>query len=873
MLSLNFCSKVPSVVLWPALLLLPEALLAQDFTGDGKPDILWRRRNAPEVGVWQMDGLAYGTAYTLQPRADSVWKIVGMADMGRPGGTNDGYNDILWENMATGEVAYWYMSNLNYLDAVLVQGATANYGWHVVGAGDFGSYVNGQVLTNLDAKTDIVLQHTPTLTKGLWIMNGSTFQIGVLLDDASPGWTLAAIGDFSLQTNQPPDGFKDLVYANYGTGQLAIQFMNGPNKLAYGFVNYLGNVFPIVEDKDYRVVGTGKFSTNTATRLDILFRHHTDGRQASWQMNGTNGVAGYEIWPHTWDTEYRMNTQELTDSTWRITRLTNRMLSASANSSPPQIILTFVDCPGYTFTIYRKEAGAPDYQQIASDVTGPYYTNNVQVGTAYDYYAYGYQSGSSDANLYARATVEAPPIHDRGRVLLIAETNLSTQIGVNLTNFMADLAGDGWTVIPKLDTPRHKDPETPWSIYNYNNATNLLNAMAIKTWIRSNYLNLANVKAVVILGHVAVPYSGTMASDGHTNDHAVPWAADLYYGDVVGQDWTTNSLYHFNEDYCPSIAELAVGRIDFARQPYFGTPDSQTLTAAETNLLSQYLEKSRRFRTCQWPYPLPNKAIYGDYILAENMSLLNAKGNSVAFFGNWPGQLIVGEPFKNNQTYKPVGYSSYLWAFVAGRDGAGGVYDPGPLHYNYTNIFHNGESPCAFWMLYGSYHADFNMSNNLPRCVLAKPNYGLVFIANSRTGLDTRYKLDSMALGETVGDEFLSSINETASKHRWLNIQGDPTLRLNSISPPTITSATTNGMVVYLSWSAGEAGSRYHVYRASSSLGPFELRTTGGSIPNTSYNEAHDANKPFYMVRGVKIAATGRGSYWNLSQGSTRKVQ
>ena len=58
-------------------------------------------------------------------------------------------------------------------------------------------------------------------------------------------------------------------------------------------------------------------------------------------------------------------------------------------------------------------------------------------------------------------------------------------------------------------------------------------------------------------------------------------------------------------------------------------------------------------------------------------------------------------------------------------------------------------------------------------------------------------------------------------KHRWLDIQGDPTLRLNPVRPPTITGSTLISGVVTLDWNS-LAGHVYRVeYSDESPAGPW----------------------------------------------------
>src|SRR5207237_5099351 len=58
----------------------------------------------------------------------------------------------------------------------------------------------------------------------------------------------------------------------------------------------------------------------------------------------------------------------------------------------------------------------------------------------------------------------------------------------------------------------------------------------------------------------------------------------------------------------------------------------------------------------------------------------------------------------------------------------------------------------------------------------------------------------------------------------------------------------------------------YHVYRASSSTGPF-TRVTASLLTGTAFNETVPSGTYTYMVRAVALQTNPSGSYYNPSQG------
>jgi Ca2+-binding RTX toxin-like protein len=128
-----------------------------DFTGDGKPDILWRHSATGLASLWQMNGVT-ATATTLLPIQVGVeWQIAGVADF-----TGDGKADILWRHATAGLTSLWRMNGATPVVFSLLS-ASAPVGWEVGAVGD----VTG------DGKADIVWRTGGGATS-LWQMDGAT---------------------------------------------------------------------------------------------------------------------------------------------------------------------------------------------------------------------------------------------------------------------------------------------------------------------------------------------------------------------------------------------------------------------------------------------------------------------------------------------------------------------------------------------------------------------------------------------------------------------------------------------------------------------------------------------------------------------------
>jgi len=252
----------------------------------------------------------------------------------------------------------------------------------------------------------------------------------------------------------------------------------------------------------------------------------------------------------------------------------------------------------------------------------------------------------------------------------------------------------------------------------------------------------------------------------------------------------------------------------------------------------------------------------------------------------------VVEPFRNNAFFRTsLAPLSYAWAFASGFAQTDGIYNIGSVGSKITSAVYpktdhilpaGADSPVNFWCISGSWLADFNFKNSFVRTVLAKPNYGLIVLPYSNINFQPGWTFDDMTWGRTLGESFIATlnVNNIVAHYRWLSIQGDPTLRLNPISPPTLNGASINGSNVQLSWSGGETSS-YYIYRAQTSLGPWgdgttvdvPITTTPMPFTGTSTTVPRITGYPYYMVRCAKVVNTGRGPYTVLSQGSIRVEQ
>lgn len=558
-------------------------------------------------------------------------------------------------------------------------------------------------------------------------------------------------------------------------------------------------------------------------------------------------------------------------------------MSAEVRAQPPAITLRWRRVPSVPAKLQRKSPSASTWTTLTETLAWSYTDADpaLSVGQRYQYQLLLGNTPLVEDSL--TTGLNLPAADNRGSVVLLVDKTVASALSGSLQQLQQDLVGDGWTVL-RHDVPRHDDHA--WDRRAVNK-TYIQDVANIKSLITADYCTAASpVKAVFIVGHVTIPYSGAAAEDGHVStpedplNHLGAWPADAYYGDMGG-NWPdqsvncVNKINHvlqnlpgdgkFDPNVFPGKLAVAVGRIDFARMPVFATQPPQR---NETDLLKQYLDKDHRYR--QGQSRLPNRLLVIGYFPASVGSLNtalydNAVRNSCGWFGLAPGVVMPGDPFIDP---RPA-----LWGIEGGFGINNALNAGGAAEHSARDLADPAREPAiGYYLLKGSLFCDWNgADNNLLKATLATPNYGLA----SMFTMSLIWRFGSLGLGDTLGDGFLATVNETVPPPscRTTFLLGDPTLRLGLVAPVSNLSATANGVGgVRLDWQASpDSETAYFVYRSSksqtASASDFS-KLTPAPLSGTSFTDnAPPAGAKLYEVRALKAAVTGSGCYTNLSQG------
>jgi hypothetical protein len=506
-----------------------------------------------------------------------------------------------------------------------------------------------------------------------------------------------------------------------------------------------------------------------------------------------------------------------------------------------------------SYTVHRKTKTATSWGTALATVPAAdsfYVDATLTAGKDYEY-SVTKNGGTVSATGYIHVGNEAAPIHNRGTLQLLVDNTFATPCSTAIYQLMKDLAGDGWEVV-RNDFDRTATDVT------------------IRNQIIATKAAHSDLNAVLIVGRIAVPYSGNIAPDGHTPDHQGAWPADCYYADV-NDTWTdanvnTTGATGTRNDNTPgdgkwdqnTIAgdlELQVGRIDFANMPMFAAT-----TTDEASLLNTYLARLH-------DYKMTTLAMNKRALIDDNFGAFNGEAFAQNGWRNFSPLVGLNAVFALDYS-STLNTDTYQWAYGCGA----GSYTSCNGVATSTD-FTTKQANAIFSMMFGSYFGDWGADNSLLRAPMCS---SVPVLASVWAGRPNVF-LHHMALGENIGYSMRLSQNNnslyapTNYGARFVHpaLMGDVSLRTEYVAPPTnvVVVQATNGADISWTASADPDVTTYALYRSNNEFGPY---THVASVTGTTANDIGvglpDGNT-FYMVRAGKLQQTPSGSYVNLGIG------
>ena len=542
-------------------------------------------------------------------------------------------------------------------------------------------------------------------------------------------------------------------------------------------------------------------------------------------------------------------------------------LRADIVSSPGNIVLRWDAMPDTgRINIYRKSKhiqswGNPVATLPASATS--YTDNQVIPDSAYEYQVLKNtiaQILPINPSGYIYASVQRAPQHNRGTFLLLVDSVFSISCDAEIKRLMSDINADGWKIIRKDFNRQVKDT-------------------VIKNYIVSEYNKDNTLNTVLILGHIAIPYSGNVWPDSHP-DHKGAWPADVYYADVNGP-WTDNTVNDtfstrpendnfpgdgkWDQSEIPTTVELAIGRVDFYDMPIFAK--------TEVTMMKSYLDKNHDYKTAAIP-------VVHRGLIDENFNAIHPLYAQETFADNgWKNfSVMLGiDSVKNLDLVSTLNNQNYQWAYGSGP---GSYISSGGLGSKAS--FANNDVNSIFVLLWGSYYGNWDTKNNFLRAPLCADVPALATCWAGRP----KWHLHHMAMGEPIGFSTIVTQNNKyitpgkaisynpagfSSGQIHVALMGDPALRLDYLQPPSSLTANRMKNISTLSWtpSADPNVIGYYIYSSPDSFGKYTLEST--LVSSTVFSDTGN-NSLYYMVRAAKKERNPSGSYINLSLGDRAMV-
>ena len=540
------------------------------------------------------------------------------------------------------------------------------------------------------------------------------------------------------------------------------------------------------------------------------------------------------------------------------------MAEAVVTKSPAAITLKWPKITsGVTqYQVYRKGKNDPTWgsMKVSLANTDTTWTDtDVEVGKLYEYSIHKHNGSQLVGISYVLSGIEFPVVHNRGAMLVIVEKNLANDVSNELDAYLKELAADGWKVfavqVSKTDSVQF-----------------------VKREIKRFDKMAGGLKALLLLGHVPVPYSGnygkdsyyTVPPDGHP-DHSGCWPADTYYAIdfdlwADSEDNSTGISRNENKNLpgdgkfdnitIPGFVKFYMGRVDLSNMPKFGK--------TEAELTKQYFQKAHNYR-----YGIT--VTTGKAVIDENFGVSTGAFTSTGwrnFSAMFGAKNIIEDDY-----FTSCATQNLMFGFGSG----GGSYTScGGV--GTTDDFVT-KKPAVFNMLFGSYFGDWDITDNFLRAPLAAAENGLTSAWSGRP----YWQNHVMAMGDPIGACAQITQNNSSTyafnvfeNNVHINLMGDPTLRLNIVTPPTnVNCSGTNGnKSVSISWSAStESGIQgYYIYRASSPYGNYFPLNSTPQTQTTFTDNAPFQGTNYYLIKTAKLTTTASGSYFNTSVGAMGSV-
>jgi len=232
-----------------------------DFNADGYSDIFWRNVVSGENFVLAMYGNYVAAGGSAPPVPDLNWNVAGISDF-----NGDGYADIFWRHSVQGWNYIWFMGGSTVLGGGSLP-TVSNTNWRVVSTDDFTG----------DNRGDVFWRNVVTGENWMWGMAGLSIPLSTPVASVpNTNWHVVGAGDVNR------DNRSDIYWRNVVTGDNYMWAMNGPFVIADG-------PLPSVPNTNWNIVGSDDYNGDGWD--DVLWRNVVTGDNYMWLLAGSTVIA------------------------------------------------------------------------------------------------------------------------------------------------------------------------------------------------------------------------------------------------------------------------------------------------------------------------------------------------------------------------------------------------------------------------------------------------------------------------------------------------------------------------------------------------------------------------------------------------------
>lgn len=516
-----------------------------------------------------------------------------------------------------------------------------------------------------------------------------------------------------------------------------------------------------------------------------------------------------------------------------------------------------------TWGVFKKTVNSTSWGSAIASLAGAvttYTDNTVKTGESYEYLVTKTSGTTNTALGYIYAGNKYREQPSMGGICLLVDSAYRITLSNEINRLKDQLYREGWQPF-MLYAGRKEKVET------------------VRDRIIAAYdQRKGNIKSLLIIGRVPVPYSGDFlvqsgsipAPDGHP-DHGGAWPADGYYGDMDGlwSDLTVNNKVgsqtrnhnipkdgKLDQTKFPNELELEVGRVDLFNMPAFSNND--------TLLVRKYLNRN-------WLWRNDRLKTADRALIDDNFTNLNLSSTG---YQNLTAMFPFDSVFENRDYFTAQKSGPYLWSY-----GCGAGSNTSCSGIGTTSSFVADSLQNIFTMLAGSYFGDWDQQNNLLRAPLCNSA-----LACSWGGIPKWY-VHHMALGMNIGygaklsmnniDQYWNGGFNFSHNSVHMALMGDPTLKLKNVASVSGAKANSQAGYVKLNWNKAQGViDGYAVYRFDSVENTYYRVNKNHIIKDTFYTDSTNYfnGKNIYSVRAIRLERTASGTWYNLGAGSFTSV-